>query len=59
METMDRVAVSKVKKLFKQPLNFSGKEKIQNMDNLGIIQGHTIVETTLRFSSYRKGYKYG
>ena len=40
-----------VKKLFKQRLDFLGKEKIDNMDKLGIIQRQNIVETTVRFFS--------
>jgi len=35
-------------------LNFLGKVKIENMDKLGIIQGQTIVETTVGFSRKRK-----
>ena len=40
--------------MFKQGLNFLGKEKIENMDKLGIIQGQNIVETTVEFSRKRK-----
>jgi len=40
--------------LFKQRLNCLGKEKIENMDKLGIIQGQNIVETTVEFCRKRK-----
>jgi len=40
--------------LFKQPLKFSGKEKIEDMDKLGITQRQNIVEATVQFSRKRK-----
>ena len=40
--------------MFKQQLILLGKEKIENMDKLGIIQGQNIDETTFEFSRKRK-----
>ena len=40
---------SNIKKLLKQRLDFPNKKKIETMDRLAIIQGRTIVETTVRF----------
>ena len=37
--------------LLKQRLDFPGKEKIEAMDRLAIIQGQNVVETTVGFSS--------
>ena len=41
----------------KQRLNFLGKEKIENMDKLGIIQGQNIVETMVIFLEEMKRLK--
>jgi len=40
--------------LFKQRLNFSGKEEIENMDKLEITQRQNIAERTVEFSRKRK-----
>ena len=39
------------KQLLNQRLDFPGKEKIETMDRLAIIQGQHTVKTTVRFSS--------
>ena len=41
------------KKLLKQRLDFPGKEKIETMDRLAIIQGQKHVKTTVLFSTSR------
>ena len=51
---MDSLVNPKAKKLLKQRLDFSGKEKKETMDSLAIIQGQKIVETTVGFSRKRK-----
>ena len=48
---------SKAKILFKQHLVFSGKEKIEILYKLAIIQGQNIVYTTVRFSRNKKRFK--
>ena len=40
--------------LLKQRLNFPGKEKIETIDRLAIIQGQKIVEKPVGFSRKRK-----
>ena len=45
------------KQLLKQRLDFSGKEKIENMDKLGITQRQNIVQTTVEFSRNKKRLK--
>ena len=45
--------------MLKPRLNFPGKEKIEIMDGLAIIQGQNIVETTVGLFSKRIDRNYG
>jgi len=44
----------RAKKMLNQPLDFPGKDKIETMNRLAIIERPQIVETTVRFSNCRK-----